>query len=85
MMPYNANATDANQFRNLRQKLVLRVQGQMVNNGHIQLVGSEPTGSADSGGGFHQGAAPFAPYRRHRNCILTRIQRSQRKDEAFLR
>ena len=38
MMPYNANATDANQFRNLRQNSYVRVQGQMVNNSQIQLV-----------------------------------------------
>ena len=38
MMPYNANATDANQFRNLRQNSYARVQGQMVNNSQIQLV-----------------------------------------------
>ena len=37
LMPYNAPAADANQFRNLRQNAYVRVQGQMVNNNQLQL------------------------------------------------
>jgi hypothetical protein len=37
VMPYNSNATDANRFRNLRQNDYVRVEGQMVNNGTVQL------------------------------------------------
>jgi hypothetical protein len=37
MMPYNANSADANRFRNLRQNDYVRVEGQMVNNGALQL------------------------------------------------
>jgi hypothetical protein len=38
MMPYNSSATDANQFRNLRQNAYVRVQGQMVSNNQLQLT-----------------------------------------------
>ena len=38
MMPYNTAASDANQFRNLRQNSYVRVQGQMVSNNQLQLV-----------------------------------------------
>jgi len=37
MMPYNTNAADANQFRNLRQNSYVRVQGQLVSNNQNQL------------------------------------------------
>jgi hypothetical protein len=37
MMPYNPNSTDANRFRNLRQNDYVRVQGQMVSSGQLQL------------------------------------------------
>jgi len=37
MMPYNSSASDANQFRNLRQNSYVRVQGQMVSNNQLQL------------------------------------------------
>jgi hypothetical protein len=37
MMPYNPNATAATRFRNLRQNDYVRVEGQMVNNGTLQL------------------------------------------------
>jgi len=36
-MPYSANSTDANRFRNLRQGDYVRVEGQMVNNSTLQL------------------------------------------------
>jgi len=38
MMPYNTSASDANQFRNLRQNAYVRVQGQMVSNNQLQLT-----------------------------------------------
>jgi len=37
MMPYNSNTTDANRFRNLRNGDYVRVEGQVVNNGTLQL------------------------------------------------
>jgi len=36
-MPYQANATDANRFRNLRQNDYVRVEGQLVSNGRLDL------------------------------------------------
>jgi hypothetical protein len=36
-LPYQANATDANRFRNLRQNDYVRVEGQLVSNGRLQL------------------------------------------------
>lgn len=37
-MPYQANATDANRFRNLRQNDYVRVEGQLVSNGRLDLA-----------------------------------------------
>ncbi|HSU12727.1 hypothetical protein [Longimicrobium sp.] len=37
MMPYNSNNADASRFRNLRQGDYVRVEGQLVNNGTLQL------------------------------------------------
>jgi hypothetical protein len=37
VMPYNANASDASRFRNLRNNDNVRVEGQMVNNNTLQL------------------------------------------------
>jgi hypothetical protein len=36
-MPYQANSTDANRFRNLRQNDYVRVEGNMVSNGRLDL------------------------------------------------
>lgn len=36
-LPYQTNATDANRFRNLRQNDYVRVEGQLVSNGRLQL------------------------------------------------
>jgi hypothetical protein len=37
LMPYNVNASDASRFRNLRNGDYVRVEGQIVNNGTLQL------------------------------------------------
>ena len=37
VMPYQTNATDANRFRNLRNNEYVRVQGQLVANGRLEL------------------------------------------------
>jgi hypothetical protein len=37
-MPYNASASAANYFRNLRQGSSVRLEGQMVSNGQLQLT-----------------------------------------------
>jgi hypothetical protein len=36
-MPYQASATDANRFRNLRQNDYVRVEGQLVGSGRLEL------------------------------------------------
>lgn len=38
VMPYNTAASDANQFRGLRQNSYVRVQGQLVSNNQLQLT-----------------------------------------------
>lgn len=37
VMPYQSNTTDANRFRNLRQNDYVRVEGQLVANGRMDL------------------------------------------------
>lgn len=37
VMPYQSNTTDASRFRNLRQNDYVRVEGQLVSNGRLEL------------------------------------------------
>jgi len=37
VMPYQSNSTDANRFRNLRQNDYVRVEGQLVGSGRLEL------------------------------------------------